>query len=93
MSSPALPDVRPAPSAGCFVSRLYISSESQITLRHRAFRTVAVVPSSVLLNRAVALGGVVALPKMAVPGFGWLAYCKDSESNVFGMMQLDPSAA
>jgi predicted enzyme related to lactoylglutathione lyase len=45
------------------------------------------------VEKAVALGGVVALPKMAVPGFGWLAYCKDSESNVFGMMQLDPSAA
>src|SRR5215217_86309 len=46
--SPALPDVRPAPQAGCFVSRLSASSESQITLRHRAFRTVAVAPSSIM---------------------------------------------
>ncbi len=38
--------LRPAPQAGCFVSRLDVSSESQITLRHRAFRTVAIVPSS-----------------------------------------------
>jgi hypothetical protein len=45
--SPALPDVRPAPQAGCFVSRLSASKDSaQITLRHRAFRTVAVAPSS-----------------------------------------------
>src|SRR5215218_2107518 len=41
-----LPDVRPAPQAGCFVSGFYVSSESQITLRHRAFGTVAVSPSS-----------------------------------------------
>src|SRR4051794_9246906 len=47
--SPALPDVRPAPQAGCFVSGLYVSKDSaQITLRHRAFRTVAVAPSSTL---------------------------------------------
>ena len=46
-SSPALPDVRPAPQAGCFVSRLKFSKDSaQIALRHRAFGTVAVVPSS-----------------------------------------------
>src|SRR3954447_13149213 len=34
--APALPDVRPAPQAGCFVSRLNASCESQITLRHSA---------------------------------------------------------
>src|SRR5215204_1222320 len=36
-TSPALPDVRPAPQAGCFVSGLYVSKDSaQITLRHSA---------------------------------------------------------
>src|SRR5215212_3621169 len=46
-SSPALPDVRPAPQAGCFVSRLKLSNDSaQIALRHRAFGTVALAPSS-----------------------------------------------
>src|SRR5689334_14199406 len=38
--------LRPAPQAGCFVSRLSASKDSaQITLRHRAFRTLAVTPS------------------------------------------------
>ena len=47
MISPALPDVRPAPQAGCFVSRLDVSKDSaQITLRHRVFGTVAGAPSS-----------------------------------------------
>src|SRR3954470_12935967 len=39
--------LRPAPQAGCFVSRLSASKDSaQITLRHRAFRIVALAPSS-----------------------------------------------
>ena len=39
-----------------------------------------------------ASGGSIALPKMPVPGVGWLAYCKDTEGNIFGMMQADPEA-
>ena len=39
-----------------------------------------------------ASGGSIALPKMPVPGVGWLAYCKDIEGNIFGMMQADPEA-
>src|SRR3954467_3973770 len=43
--------LRPAPQAGCFVSRLYVSKDSaQITLRHGAFRTVALAPSSTVLR-------------------------------------------
>jgi hypothetical protein len=42
--------LRPAPQAGCFVSRFDVSCESQITLRHRAFGTVAVAPSSTALE-------------------------------------------
>jgi predicted enzyme related to lactoylglutathione lyase len=37
-------------------------------------------------------GGTIALPKMPIPGMGWLAYCKDTEGNIFGMMQPDPTA-
>jgi predicted enzyme related to lactoylglutathione lyase len=37
-------------------------------------------------------GGKIILPKMAVPGIGWLAYAADPEGNHFGMMQNDPSA-
>jgi predicted enzyme related to lactoylglutathione lyase len=42
---------------------------------------------------AEANGGSIALPKMPVPGVGWLAYCKDTEGNIFGMMQADPNAS
>jgi predicted enzyme related to lactoylglutathione lyase len=37
-------------------------------------------------------GGTVIVPKMPVPGVGWLAYCKDTEGNTFGMMQADTYA-
>ncbi len=38
------------------------------------------------------LGGRTALPKMPIPGVGWLAYCHDPEGNMFGLMQPDSSA-
>lgn len=38
-------------------------------------------------------GGTVALPKMPVPGIGWLAYLKDPDGNLFGVMQADTGAA
>ncbi len=39
-----------------------------------------------------AAGGRVVVPKQAIPGVGWLVYAKDTEGNVFGMMQDDPAA-
>ena len=32
-------------------------------------------------------GGKIVQPKMAVPKVGWLAYCDDSEGNIFGVIQ------
>ncbi len=37
-------------------------------------------------------GGQVALPKMAIPGVGYQAYCQDTEGIVFGLHQIDPTA-
>ncbi|MGH7470190.1 MAG: VOC family protein [Longimicrobiales bacterium] len=37
-------------------------------------------------------GGQTVLPKMAVPGVGWVAYFLDTEQNTFGVMQADPAA-
>jgi len=44
-------------------------------------------------EKITANGGSIALPKMAIPGMGWLAYGKDTEGNIFGMMEMDASAA
>lgn len=54
--------------------------------------TVAVDDVDVSLTVALGSGGVLALPKMAIPGVGWLAYVKDTEGNILGLMQSDASA-
>lgn len=38
-------------------------------------------------------GGKVVMPKMAVPGIGYLAYCQDTKGNTFSIMQFDESAS
>jgi uncharacterized protein len=55
--------------------------------------TIGVTDLDKSVSTAVRSGGIVAFPKMAVKGIGWLAYCKDTEGNIFGMMQEDPGAA
>ncbi|WLR54701.1 VOC family protein [Mesobacillus subterraneus] len=37
-------------------------------------------------------GGVVALPKYALPGMAWQGYYKDTEGNIFGIHQPDVNA-
>ncbi len=54
--------------------------------------TVGVADVDAMVVKLTELGGQVALPKMPIPTVGWLAYGKDPEGNLFGMMQSDPSA-
>ena len=54
--------------------------------------TVAVANLDETLAAAVANGAQVALPRMAVPGVGWLAYILDPEGHLLGMMQMDSAA-
>jgi len=54
--------------------------------------TIGVTNLDETLKTVEAHGGKVALPKMAVPGVGWLAYAMDVEGNMIGMMQMDPAA-
>jgi uncharacterized protein len=42
--------------------------------------------------RVTAGGGEVVVPPFAIPGVGRLAYCRDTEGNVFGIMHDDPTA-
>ena len=37
-------------------------------------------------------GGSIIRHKRAIPGVGWMAYFKDPEGNMFGMMQEDTTA-
>src|SRR5688572_22181030 len=49
--------------------------------------TVDVPAVDEFVAKATAAGGSLALPKMAIPGVGWLAYVKDTDGNIVGMMQ------
>ncbi|MGJ5817110.1 VOC family protein [Paludibaculum fermentans] len=55
--------------------------------------TVDVKDIDASVATALANGAEMAVPKMAIPGVGWLVYCKDPEGNMFGMMQADQAAA
>lgn len=58
-----------------------------------AYVCTAGVPDLAATTAAVeGAGGTIALPRMPVPGVGWLAYFKDTEGNIFGAMQSDPAA-
>ena len=54
--------------------------------------TVDVESIDAAIVRAELNGGNVVVPKMAVPRVGWLVYCKDTEGNIFGMLQADAGA-
>lgn len=55
--------------------------------------TVDVPSVDEAVAKALSLQGQIVVPKMPIPGVGWLAYAKDTEGNLFGMMQNDPKAA
>ncbi len=54
--------------------------------------TVTVSSVADTLSRATELGGTIALPRMPIPGIGWLGYFKDPDGNIVGVTQPDPSA-
>src|SRR5436309_12619199 len=54
--------------------------------------TIDVPDVDAYVAKAQQAGATIALPKMAVPTVGWLAYCKDTEGNIFGMIQMDAEA-
>jgi uncharacterized protein len=55
--------------------------------------TVDVADLGASLAVATAAGATIALPRMPVPGVGWLAYIVDTEGNILGLMQADAAAS
>lgn len=55
--------------------------------------TVAVDDVDVYVERVLAAGGSLVMPRRAIPGVGWLAYVRDTEGNVFGLMSSDTTAS
>ena len=44
------------------------------------------------VDKVLKSGGIIAFARMPVKGIGWWASCKDTEGNIFGMMQQDTNA-
>lgn len=59
---------------------------------HGFVNTIDVADLDATFAAVLKAGGIEALPKSPVPGVGWLAYAKDTEGNIFGMMQPDENA-
>ncbi len=57
-----------------------------------ATNTIDVPSVDEYAEKITAQGGKVLMPKSAVEGIGYMAYCEDTEGNLFGIMQFDPSA-
>jgi uncharacterized protein len=43
-------------------------------------------------EKLTAAGGQIVVPKMSVPNMGYVAYFKDTEGNIHGLWQNDPTA-
>jgi predicted enzyme related to lactoylglutathione lyase len=54
--------------------------------------TVQVDDLDTTVKAATDAGGDVRLPRMALPGVGYLAYVADTEGNLIGVMEPDESA-
>jgi predicted enzyme related to lactoylglutathione lyase len=58
----------------------------------RTYNTVEVSSVDEYVQKVLENGGEIALPKMAIPGVGYVAYCKDPEGIIFGVYHYDPEA-
>jgi predicted enzyme related to lactoylglutathione lyase len=84
------PDGTPGINGGLLRRRGAAPADGQAV---NAFVCTVDVPSvDDTLGRLAAAGGTIAVPKMPVPGVGWLAYIKDPDGNILGIMQADASA-
>ena len=54
--------------------------------------TIEVTSLDYTLEKIENVGGETVAQKIAVPGVGYMAYCKDPQGNTFGLMQTDPDA-
>jgi uncharacterized protein len=54
--------------------------------------TVQVLNFDEIAKKIEMAGGVVAMPKFALPGMAWQGYFIDTEGNTFGVYQADSGA-
>jgi predicted enzyme related to lactoylglutathione lyase len=85
------PDGTPGINGGLMPRRGAAPAEGQAVNAYVC--TVGVEAVDAAVAKSLTLGGTVALPKMPIPGVGWLAYIKDPDGNILGLLQPDEKAA
>lgn len=56
------------------------------------WNTIDVPSVDKFLKKVMKAGGKILQRKSAIPGIGYMAYCVDTEGNVFGIMEEDRTA-
>jgi predicted enzyme related to lactoylglutathione lyase len=84
------PDGQPGINGGLVPRRGAAPTQGQAVSSYVC--TIGVDNLDAVLNKLTTQAGKIALPKMPIPGVGWLAYAIDPEGNTFGMMQPDAGA-
>lgn len=56
------------------------------------YNTIDVPSVDDYVKKIEAAGGTIVIPKMPIPGVGWLAYFRDTAGNVSGIIEPDMSA-
>lgn len=84
------PDNKPGINGGLVLRRGPSPVEGQAV--NSFVCTIEIDSVDEILKQGVALGGTIAVPKMPIPTVGWLAYLKDTDGNILGVMQRDPQA-
>ena len=59
---------------------------------HPLVNTIGVDNLDETVKSIEANGGIIVVPKMALAGIGWLAFFKDTDGNIMGIMQSDTQA-
>ncbi|TVT59363.1 VOC family protein [Amycolatopsis rhizosphaerae] len=54
--------------------------------------TIEVDDLDTIVRHVRQAGGKVVVPRCTIPRIGWLAYCTDTEGNLFGLLQPDENA-
>ena len=54
--------------------------------------TIDVPSVDAYAGKVQAAGGTIVVPKFLIPGYGWLVHAKDTEGNLFSMMEADSEA-
>ena len=79
-------DLEGQPSVGGGMSKREDAGQTGIT------NFIGVESIDKTIEKVKILGGKILQPKQAVPGWGYMATCTDTENNVFGIFQEDKAA-